>query len=73
VKKLLLRLLFGSDEMMTKFFDLVRVRKAAIAEHLNNKRLLEEHEAGVKKLEEHKASYAEIKEGVEKAYRLELE
>lgn len=73
MQKWILKRMFGNDEMMGKFFDLVRVRKAAIAEHLNNKRLLSEHEAGLKKLEEQKTAYAEIKEGVEKAYRLELE
>lgn len=72
MKQLILKLFFGSDEMVSHFFTLLRVRKAAIKEHTNNQRLSAELAEGLQKLAGHKASYTQSKDSVMAAFHLEI-
>ena len=73
MKKFILTLMFGDDEIIQRFGDLVRVRRAAIREHANGRKLAEKLKISAAQLVLHKQDYAMAREQVESSYRLELD
>jgi hypothetical protein len=74
MKKFLLRLLLGGEELAERMIALVELRAQAVARHTENKRLTQELNDGEAELDHLKESYQTNREALEleNAYRLEL-
>lgn len=73
MKKFLLRLLLGGEELAERMIALVELRAQAVQRHATNKQLAADLAAGQEALQTLKASYQTNREALESAYKLELD
>jgi len=73
MREFLFTLFFGSDEIASRMFNLLNLRRAAIARNLQNNLLRSELYRGETSLVQITNKYRVEREALELAYRLELD